>query len=63
MARELHHRKSDDTYALYSTVVDDYVTEFKSKKEIHDIWLLDLIEEAMNKVDRYMEQIDEEVDE
>lgn len=28
MSRELHHRKSDDKYALWSTVSDSYVTEW-----------------------------------
>lgn len=37
MARELHHRKKDNKYALWSTVVDGYVTDWKSKEEIKQI--------------------------
>lgn len=62
MSRELHHRKSDDTYALWSTVIDDYVTEWKSKREIRDEWLAEFIIEDIAKVDKYMEQIDKEVE-
>ncbi len=61
MARELHHRKKDNTYALYSTVCDGYLTEFTDKESIRDFWLDELIEEAKRKVDRYMEEIDKEV--
>ena len=60
MSRELHHRKSDDTYALWSTVIDDYVTEWRSKREIRDEWLAEFIIEDIAKVDKYMEQIDKE---
>lgn len=60
MSRELHHRKSDDKYVLWSTVVDDYVTEWKSKKEIRDEWLAEMIIADIAKVDKYMEQIDKE---
>lgn len=62
MSRELHHRKSDDTYALWSTVIDDYVTEWKSKREIRDEWLAEFIIEDIAKVDKNMEQIDKEVE-
>ncbi|MBR6166425.1 hypothetical protein IKQ65_02215 [Candidatus Saccharibacteria bacterium] len=62
MSRELHHRKSDDSYALWSTVIDDYVTEWKSKREIRDEWLAEFIIEDIAKVDKYMEQIDKEVE-
>lgn len=62
MSRELHHRKSDDKYALWSTVVDDYVTEWKSKREIRDEWLAEFIIDDIAKVDKYMEQIDKEIE-
>lgn len=61
MARELHHRKKDNKYALYSTVVDNYITEWTDKESIRDFWLDGLIAEAKKKVDEYMEQIDKEV--
>lgn len=62
MARQLHKKKNQELYALYSTVVDDYVTDFLPKEEIKKIWLNNLIESAKEKVDMYMEQIDEEVE-
>lgn len=62
MSRELHHRKSDNKYALWSTVSDSYVTEWVSKKEIRDEWLAELIIDDIEKVDRYMERIDKEVE-
>lgn len=61
MSRELHHRKKDDKYALWSTIVDDYITEWSTKKEIRDTWISDLQEDVIDKVDRYMEEIDKEV--
>ncbi len=61
MARELHHRKKDDKYALWSTIVDDYVTDWKSKEEIEKEWLEDLIKDAKVKVKSYMQRIDKEV--
>lgn len=62
MSRRLHHRKSDDKYALWSTVVDDYATEWGSKKEVRDEWLAELIIDDIAKIDKYMEQIDKEVE-
>lgn len=62
MSRELHHRKSDDKYALWSTVSDSYVTEWGSKKEIRDEWLAEFIIDDIEKVDGYMEKIDKEVE-
>lgn len=60
--RMLHHRKSDDKYALWSTVVDDYVTGWMDKKDIRNFWLAELIVSDIEKVDRYMEEIDKEVE-
>ncbi len=61
MSRELHHRKSDDKYALWSTVVDDYVTDWETKDDIRAKWLSDMIADDIKKVDKYMGQIDKEV--
>lgn len=61
MSRELHHRKKDNKYAIYSTVVDDYITPFASKEKIKQWWLNDMIENDTKKVEMYMQQIDEEV--
>lgn len=62
MSRELHHRKSDNKYALWSTVSDSYVTEWGSKKVIRLKWLTEFIIDDIEKVDRYMEQIDKEIE-
>lgn len=61
MSRELHHRKSDDKYALWSTVVDDYITDWETKDDIRAKWLSDMIADDIKKVDKYMGQIDKEV--
>ena len=61
MARELHHRKKDDKYALWSTIVDDYITEWKSKEEIEKEWLEDSIRDAKVRIKSYMKITDKEV--
>lgn len=61
MGRALHHRKKDDKYALWSTIVDDYVTEWKSKEEIKKEWINELTDEAISKVNRWVEEIDKEI--
>lgn len=62
MARELHKKKNKELYAIYSTVVDDYITEFIPLNELREIWLQDLIEEAKEKLDRWLKEVDEEVE-
>jgi hypothetical protein len=42
--------------------LDSYVTEWGSKKEIRDEWLAEFIIDDIEKVDRYMEQIDKEIE-
>ena len=61
MSRELHYRKKDNKYAIWSTIIDEYVTEWADKETIRRRWYLDKIESAMEDVDKYMEQIDKEV--
>lgn len=61
MSRELHYRKKDNKYAIWSTIIDEYVTEWADKETIRKRWYLDKIESAMEDVDKYMEQIDKEV--
>jgi len=61
MGRELHYRKKDNKYAIWSTIIDEYVTEWADKETIRRRWYLDKIESAMEDVDKYMEQIDKEV--
>lgn len=63
MARELHKKKNKELYAIYSTIVDDYITEFIPLIELREIWLQDLIEEAKEKVDRWLKEVDKEVSE
>ena len=61
MGRELHYRKKDGMYAIWSTIIDDYITEWSNKETIRRKWYLDKIETAIEDVDRYMEEIDKEV--
>lgn len=61
MARELHKKKNKELYAIYSTIVDDYITEFIPLIELREIWLQDLIEEAKEKLDRWLKEVDKEV--
>ena len=51
MARELHKKKDKELYAIYSTVSEDYITDFIPLEEIKEIWLKDLIEDAKRKLD------------
>ncbi len=62
MARELHKKKNKELYAIYSTIVDDYITEFIPLIELREIWLQDLIEEAKEKLDRWLKEVDKEVE-
>ena len=62
MARELHKKKNKELYAIYSTIVDDYITEFIPLNELREIWLQDLIEEAKGKLDRWLKEVDKEVE-
>lgn len=62
MARELHKKKNKELYAIYSTIVDDYITEFIPLSELREIWLQDLIEEAKGKLDRWLKEVDKEVE-
>lgn len=59
--RQLHHRKKDNKYALWSTITDDYVTEWEDKETIRKEWYCEKFISAMEEVDKWMEQIDKEV--
>lgn len=61
MSRELHHRKKDDKYNVWSTIIDDYIFDWDIKEEIQKQWLADMIMSDIDKVKEYMEEIDEEV--
>ena len=39
----------------------EYVTEWKDKETIRKEWYLDKFKQAMNEVDKWMEEIDKEV--
>ena len=62
MARELCKKKDKELYAIYSTVVDDYITDFIPLKQLREIWLNDLIEEANRKLDEWLKTVDKEVE-
>lgn len=62
MARELHKKKDKELYAIYSTVVEDYITDFIPLEEIRKIWLKDLIEDAKRKLDKWLKEVDKEVE-
>lgn len=61
MSRQLHKLRDKELYAIYSTIVDDYITDFLPKEQIKEIWLNDLIENAKEKVENYMNEVDEVV--
>lgn len=62
MARELHKKKDKELYAIYSTVVEDYITDFIPLEDIRKLWLEDLIVEANQKLDKWLKEVDKEVE-
>lgn len=62
MARELHKKKNKELYAIYSTVSEDYITDFIPLKQLRKIWLEDLIEDAKRKLDVWLMEIIKEVE-
>lgn len=62
MARELHKRKSDHKYNIWSTVVDDYIFEWSTKEQLRVKLMADAIRDAKDKVDRLLWMHDREVD-
>ena len=63
MARQLHKLRDKELYAIYSTIVDNYITDFLPKEEIKKIWLNDLIKDAKEMVEKYMNEVDDIVTE
>lgn len=61
MARELHKKKNKELYAIYSTIIEDYITDFIPLEEIRELWLEDLVEDAKRKLDVWLNNIDKEV--
>ncbi len=62
MARELHKKKNKELYAIYSTIIEDYITDFIPLEEIRELWLEDLVEDAKRKLDVWLNNIDKEVE-
>ena len=61
MARELHKKKNKELYAIYSTVSEDYITDFMPLDKIRKVWLEDLIEDAKRKLDVWLKEVVKEV--
>lgn len=59
--RELHHRKKDNQYNVWSTIIDDYVFEWDDKEFIERQWLTDMILDDMSNIKEYMKHISKEV--
>lgn len=62
MARELHKKKNKELYAIYSTVSEDYITDFMPLDKIRKVWLEDLIEDAKRKLDVWLKEVVKEVE-
>ena len=62
MARELHKKKNKELYAIYSTVSEDYITDFMPLDKIRKVWLEDLIEDAKRKLDVWLKEVLKEVE-
>lgn len=62
MARELHKKKNKELYAIYSTVSEDYITDFLPLDKIRKMWLEDLIEDAKRKLDAWLKDVNKEVE-
>lgn len=61
MSRALHHRKKDNQYNVWSTIIDDYVYDWDDKDFIERQWLTDMILDDMSKIKEYMKHISKEV--
>ncbi len=62
MARELHKKKNKELYAIYSTVSEDYITDFLPLDKIRKMWLEDLIEDVKRKLDAWLKDVNKEVE-
>ena len=62
MARELHKKKNKELYAIYSTTIEDYITDFITLENVRKIWLEDLIEDAKRKLDVWLKEVVKEVE-
>ena len=62
MSRELHYRPKDNKYALYSTIVEDYIVKWDTWANIREFWVQEKVNKAISEVDEYMREIDKVVD-
>lgn len=62
MSWELHKKKNKKLYAVYSTVIDDYITEFDSKDNIEEFVINNYEGKAYMKAKEFMSEVDEEVE-
>ena len=62
MARELHKKKNKELYAIYSTVSEDYITDFMPLDKVRKVQLEDLIEDAKRKLDVWLKEVIKEVE-
>ncbi len=62
MARELHKKKNKELYAIYSTISEDYITDFMPLDKVRKVWLEDLIEDAKRKLDVWLKEVIKEVE-
>ena len=62
MARELRKKKNKELYAIYSTVSEDYITDFMPLDKVRKVWLEDLIEDAKRKLDVWLKEVIKEVE-
>lgn len=61
MSWELHHRKSDNKYAIWSTILDDYNTSWMDMDNLK-LWYIGYeCQVVMDKADKFFEDIDKEV--
>lgn len=63
MAHELHYKKDDDLYAIYSTITGNYIINWNTKNEIEKQWIDYIIEDTKYstelKIKNRMRHIDE----
>jgi len=61
MSWELHKKKDKKLYAIYSTVIDDYITEFEDKEDIEDFLIKTYTGKAYIKAKEFMKEVNKEV--
>lgn len=61
MSWKVYHRKKDNKYRIYSTVVDDYLTNWEEREVIENFWLGHKIQNDIAQINEWMKEPDEEV--